>query len=73
MINLFLVALASLFVYFKVTATTVVATWSWFWVLSPIILPYAIVLFFLLLSIILIAISGGKVNISTNRKRIGRR
>lgn len=36
-----LTALAVVFIILKVTGTTVVATWSWWWVLAPLWIPVA--------------------------------
>lgn len=36
--------LTTLFIHYKLTGATVVATWSWLWVLSPLWLPVTVIL-----------------------------
>lgn len=68
MINFFLVILAGLFTYLKLTGATAVATWSWFWVLSPIIILYAIVISFVILTTLIVLIAGGKPTVKFGKK-----
>lgn len=51
-----LTAIAIVFVILKLTGTTAVATWSWWWVLAPLWLPvvFAIGIVLVLLPILLI-------------------
>jgi hypothetical protein len=44
--------LALLFIYFKLTGNTVIATWSWWWVLSPLWVP--IIAFIVILALVLL-------------------
>lgn len=61
-----LTALAIVFIILKITGTTAVATWSWWWVLAPIWIPVAMILgimmvaFLFLLLIAVVAAIGGK-------------
>lgn len=61
-----LTALAIVFIILKITGTTAVATWSWWWVLAPIWIPVAMILgimavaFIFLLLVAAIAAIGGK-------------
>ena len=50
-LGLFIVALAILFITLKLLEITAVATLSWFWVLSPVIIPLGIV--FIILGFVL--------------------
>jgi hypothetical protein len=50
--------LALLFIYFKLTGNTVIATWSWWWVLSPLWLPITIVLVIIALVLLVMALLG---------------
>lgn len=60
MINFILAALTGVFIYMKLTVTGVAANWNWFWVLSPVLIPYAIVVCVMLL-ILLIGLKNVKV------------
>ena len=48
----FLQLLTLLFVGLKLGQVGVVASWSWWWVLSPLLIPLAITLIFIVLAII---------------------
>lgn len=53
-----LTVLTVVFIVLKITGTTVVATWSWWWVLAPIWIPVVIALGTLgLVGIIMLAIA----------------
>jgi len=41
-----------IFLILKLGGWGVVATWSWWWVFSPILIPLVLVLFFVLLAVI---------------------
>ncbi|QPI17986.1 hypothetical protein POP12_194 [Pectobacterium phage POP12] len=43
MFKIFLLGLTFLFIGLKLAAVGVVASWSWFWVLSPILIPLGFV------------------------------
>ena len=45
----FLNVLALIFIVLKIVGVEPIASWSWWWVLSPIWIPIAIVLFFAVL------------------------
>lgn len=55
--RLFLTALLFMFIGFKIAG---IITWSWVWVLSPMLIPLAIVCVLLILKAILIAIENWK-------------
>lgn len=53
-----LTALAVVFIILKVTGTTVVATWSWWWVLAPLWIPVVLAVGILVIvAIILLAVA----------------
>ena len=41
------------FVVLKLTETGVVANWSWWWVLSPMLIPIGLILFLALIAIVI--------------------
>ena len=51
-----LTAVAIVFVILKLTGTTAVATWSWWWVLAPLWIPVALVFGILIIALIIIVI-----------------
>lgn len=51
-----LTAIAIVFVILKLTGTTAVATWSWWWVLAPLWIPVALVFGILIIALIIIVI-----------------
>ena len=51
-----LTAIAIVFVILKLTETTAVATWSWWWVLAPLWIPVALVFGILIIALIIIVI-----------------
>lgn len=51
-----LTAIAIVFVILKLTGTTAVATWSWWWVLAPLWIPVALIFGILIIALIIIVI-----------------
>lgn len=49
--------LAIVFIALKLAGIGAVATWSWWWVLSPLWIPFALVLVIAILAVICIAVS----------------
>jgi hypothetical protein len=41
------------FVVLKLTETGVVATWSWWWVLSPMLIPIGLIVLFTLIALVI--------------------
>jgi hypothetical protein len=48
-----LLILLIVFLVLKLTKTGVVATWSWWWILSPMLIPIGLILLFTLIAIII--------------------
>lgn len=58
--------LTTLFIHYKLTGATIVATWSWLWVLSPLWLPIAVILGLGLIAALIAGIIAGILAV-TNR------
>jgi hypothetical protein len=48
-----LLILLIVFLVLKLTKTGVVATWSWWWILSPMLIPIGLIVLFTLIAIII--------------------
>jgi len=68
--------LAILFITLKLTEVSVIATWSWWWVLSPLWLPFCIFLAIVAVGLVvwgLIAMVGLAISYLQGRKRMKNR
>jgi len=48
-----LLILLIVFLVLKLTKTGVVATWSWWWILSPMLIPIGLIVLFTLIALII--------------------